>query len=204
MQHLRNIDTAFKHVRLFTAVLAVAFACTCCYIEFESSRQIEKANQRVIVIAGGKAFQAMVGNRKDNIPVEMRDHISVFHQDFFNLSPDEKAIENNMRRALYLCDASAKQQYEDLLEKGYYQAIVTGNVSQEVTCDSIQLSASEPVSFKYYGKLIITRTSAISTRNLITSGYIRDLNERSDSNPHGFLIERWMIEENKDLYTRKR
>jgi conjugative transposon TraK protein len=204
MQHLRNIDTAFKHVRLFTAVISVAFACSCCYLIYSSNQQIDKANQRVIIIAGGKAFQALVGSRRDNIPVEIRDHIKVFHQYFFNLSPDEKAIENTMRKALYLADESAKAQYEDLLEKGYYSNLVSGNISQEVVADSIVLSKDEPVFFHYYGKLIITRSSAITTRSLITEGFIRDLNERSDNNPHGFLIERWATVENKDLSTRKR
>jgi conjugative transposon TraK protein len=167
--------------------------------------QVNNANQRVIIIAGGKAFQALVGNRKDNIAVEARDHIKVFHEDFFNLSPDEKAIQAGIRKALYLADGSAKDQYDQLEEKGFYSSLISGNVSQEVSCDSITINLqADPVYFRYYGKQKITRPSVLITRSLITEGYIRDLNERTDNNPHGFLIERWVTLEKKDLNVKKR
>jgi hypothetical protein len=44
----------------------------------------------------------------------------------------------------------------------------------------------------------LIRTTSIVTRSLITEGYLRNV-ERSDNNSHGFLIERGMILENKDL-----
>ncbi len=205
IKHLKNIDTAFKHIRLFTAVLIIANACICCYCLYSSQVQVNNANQRVIIIAGGKAFQALVGNRKDNIAVEARDHIKVFHEDFFNLSPDEKAIQAGIRKALYLADGSAKDQYDQLEEKGFYSSLISGNVSQEVSCDSITINLqADPVYFRYYGKQKITRPSVLITRSLITEGYIRDLNERTDNNPHGFLIERWVTLEKKDLNVKKR
>ena len=37
----------------------------------------------------------------------------------------------------------------------------------------------------------------------ITEGFLRNV-ARSDNNPHGFLIERWRVLENKDLKTLNR
>jgi len=52
-----------------------------------------------------------------------------------------------------------------------------------------------------YAKII--RSTSIVTRDLLTEGWLRNIN-RSDNNPHGFLIERWNILENKDNKVEKR
>lgn len=110
-----------------------------------------------------------------------------------------------MKKALYLADNSAKAQYDNLLEKGYYMQVVSANISQDVTPDSIAVNTTNyPYYFRYYGKQRIVRSTSIVTRSLITEGYIRDLQERSDNNPHGFLIERWSTLENRDLEITKR
>lgn len=167
--------------------------------------KITQAQERIYVITGDKVLQATATSRKDNIPVEIRDHIKVFHENFFTLSPDEKAIETSIKKSLYLADNSAKEQYDDLKEKGFYAGVISGNVSQQVTCDSIALLLNEhPYSFRYFGKQIITRSTAIITRNLVTEGKIRDLGERTDNNPHGFLIEKWQTLDNSTINTSKR
>ena len=52
--------------------------------------------------------------------------------------------------------------------------------------------------FHCIAKEKLIRTTSIVTRSLTTEGYLRNV-ERSDNNPHGFLIEKWMILENKDI-----
>ncbi|TXJ25030.1 MAG: conjugative transposon protein TraK [Chitinophagaceae bacterium] len=205
MKQLKNIDTAFKHIRLFSAVLVIACCITCIYSIYTCLEVVNNAQQKIYLISDGKAIEAFAANRKDNVQVEARDHVKVFHERFFTLSPDEKTIESNMRQALNLADASAKTQYNDLMEKGYYRSIISGNVSQQVQCDSIVLNMEkQPIYFRYYGKQQIIRPTAILIRNLVTEGFLRDLKERSDNNPHGFLIERWAILSNNDIETIKR
>jgi len=204
-QHLKNIDTAFKHVRLFTAVLTIAFALTNCYTLYWSYRYAETKDRRLYVIINGKALEAVAGERKDNITVEARDHIKVFHQLFFRLTPDEKAIEDNVKQSLYLADRSAKQAYDNLKENGFYNQVVSANISQEVACDSITVNISQhPYYFRFYGKERIERPTATTVRTLVTEGYLRDLGERTDNNPHGFLIERWTTLQNTDIGTTKK
>ncbi|MEC5143099.1 conjugative transposon protein TraK [Chitinophaga sp. 212800010-3] len=202
---LKNLDTAFKHVRLFSLVLILANIIISCYALFYAMNFATAAQQRVYIISDGKAIEAFASNKKDNIAVEARDHIKVFHHLFFSLSPDDKAITENLKKALYLADNSAKAQYDNLLEKGYYMQVVSANISQDVTPDSIAVNTTNyPYYFRYYGKQRIVRSTSIVTRSLITEGYIRDLQERSDNNPHGFLIERWSTLENRDLEITKR
>lgn len=204
-QHLKNIDTAFKHVRLFTAIVTIAFALTNCYTLYWSYQYALSRDRRVYVIINGKALEAASGQRKDNIGVEARDHIKTFHQLFFRLSPDEKAIDDNVKQSLYLADRSAQQAYENLREDGFYNQVISANISQEVTCDSITIDIkTHPFYFRYFGKERIERPTATTTRSLVTEGYLRDLGERTDNNPHGFLIERWSILRNTDIGTIKK
>lgn len=203
-RQLQNIETAFKHVRLFSFVLIGACMLICCFTVFESYKMVSAAQRRIYLLANGKALEALAADRKDNIPVEARDHISTFHHYFFSLDPDDKVIDAHINKALYLADGTAKKQYDDLKEGGYYSAIISGNVSQEVALDSIQLNMDTyPYYFRYYGKQKIVRPTAIVTRSLISEGYLRNIS-RSDNNSHGFLIEKWRILDNKDLEVQKR
>jgi conjugative transposon TraK protein len=200
----KNIDSAFRHIKMFSILLIIGCVIISIYALYAATKTINQSQQRVFILANGKALEAYAADRKDNIPVEARDHIKMFHHYFFSLDPDEKVITANITRALYLADASAKKQYDNLKESGYYSNLISGNISQEISIDSIIVNIdSYPFYFRCmaYEKLI--RATSIVTRSLITEGYLRNV-ERSDNNSHGFLIERWMILENKDLKTENR
>lgn len=136
--------------------------------------------------------------------MEARDHVTTFHRHFFSLDPDDKVIEANLTKALYLADVSAKRQYDNLKESNYYSNIISGNVSQVIRADSVTIDIGQyPFYFRYYGTQEITRTSSVVSRSLVTEGYLRNVS-RSDHNPHGFLVERWKTLENKDLNIKNR
>jgi conjugative transposon TraK protein len=200
-QKAKNIDTAFRQVRSFSLIIILMCSIICCYAIYNCFKETSEAQSRIYVLANGKALQAFAADRKDNIPVEARDHVKMFHQYFFSLDPDEKVIQSNINKALYLADASAKKVYESLKENNYYTEIISGNISQQITVDSVLINiASYPFYFKCYATEQITRPSTITTRSLLTEGYLRNVS-RSDNNPHGFLIERWNTIENKDIKT---
>lgn len=196
---MKNIDTAFRYVRGFTMLLIVGCIIICCYTLYKSFTAVTLMQDRVYILANGKALEAYSSDRKDNVPVEARDHVKTFHKFFFTLDPDDKVIKANVTRALYLADDSAKRVYDDLKENGYYAGVISGNISQTISIDSITVNTDEyPYHFKCFAKQNIIRTTSILNRNLITEGTLRNVS-RSDNNPHGFLIERWNTLENKDL-----
>jgi conjugative transposon TraK protein len=200
-QQLKNIDTAFRHIRLFSLVLIAACGFICCYTVYKSFQLITQTQERIYILSNAKALEAYSAERKDNIPVEARDHVKMFHHYFFTLDPDDKMIQVNITKALYLADVSAKRQYDNLKENRYYSNIISGNISQGIEVDSIQLNLdSYPYYFRYYSKQRIIRATSIVMRSLITEGYLRNV-ARSDNNAHGFLIERWNTLENKDIKT---
>jgi conjugative transposon TraK protein len=201
---MKNIDTAFQYVRTFTFAIVIGCLLLCGFVLYKSYQLAAITQSKVYVLANGKALEAMAADRKDNIPVEARDHVKTFHMDFFTLDPDDKVIQGNIAKALYLADGSAKRQYEDLKENGYYSNIITANISQQIVVDSVAVNINQyPYYFRCYGTQKIIRATSISYRSLITEGYLRNVS-RSDNNPHGFLIERWNMIENKDLKTEPR
>src|SRR6266487_1626918 len=189
-RQLKNIDSAFKFIRGFCLLLVTRRLLVCRYSIHKSAAAVTEAKQKIYILANGKILEAFAADRKDNIPVEARDHIKMFHQYFFTLDPDDKVIQSNLTKALYLADASAKRAYDNLKENGYYANVISGNISQQISINSIQLNLNQyPFYWRCYAIEKITRSTSIVTRNLITEGYLRSVS-RSDNDPHGFLIEK--------------
>jgi len=199
---MKNIDSAFKYIRVFTFLVVAGTLLLSSVVIYESASIVKAGRNKIYVLADGKVFQAIGSNRKDNVPVEARDHIKTFHWLFFSLDPDEEVIQDHISRALYLADASAKRQYQDLRESGYYASLIAANISQQIKVDSIWVETDHyPYYFRCYATEKIIRTTRTLTRDLITEGFLRNV-ARSDHNPHGFLIQRWRVLENKDLKTK--
>jgi conjugative transposon TraK protein len=201
---MKNIDSAFRHVRGFSMLVIVGCVLICCFTVYKSFTLVEQMQSKVYILANGKALEAYASDRKDNITVEAKDHVSTFHKFFFSLDPDDKVIKSNISKALYLSDDSAKRIYNDLKENGYYAGIISGNISQTIVVDSLAVDTNQyPHFFRCYATQHIVRTTSVVHRSLITQGSLRNVS-RSDNNPHGFLVERWKIIENRDLKTENR
>ena len=197
-QQLKNIDTSFKHVKTFSIIMVIVCMLISGFSLVKSYQAIENSQSRIYILANGKVLEAFADNRKDNIEVEAKDHIKSFHHHFFSLDPDDKVIQSNVSKALYLADQSAKSQYDNLKENGYYSNLMSANMSQEISVDSIQLDINQyPYFFRCYAMQKLIRATSITNRKLLTEGYLRSVS-RSDNNPHGFLIERWKTISNRD------
>ncbi|OJW80294.1 MAG: conjugative transposon protein TraK [Bacteroidetes bacterium 46-16] len=198
---MKNIDTAFRQMRTFTMLVIGGCILICCFALYKSFSLVYKMQSKVYILANGKALEAYASDRKDNIPVEAKDHVRTFHNLFFTLDPDDKAIQANITKALYLADGSAKRAYDDLKENGYYAGLISGNVNQTISVDSVRIDINEyPYRFRCYATQNIIRPTTITTRTLVTEGSLRNVS-RSDNNPHGFLIEKWNTVENRDIKT---
>lgn len=197
--HLKNIETAFKHIKQFSFLLIIGNVLTMCFCIYKTTEVVNGAHNRIHILYNGKLLEASAADRKLNLPVELRDHIRTFHQYFFDLSPDDKAIQANINKALYLADESAKREYDNLREAGYYNNLISANISQEIQVDSTRLNGNQwPYSFICYATEKLVRSSGTVYRKLVTQGEVRDLSEQSDNNPHGFLIQHWEVLANRD------
>jgi conjugative transposon TraK protein len=200
----KHIDSAFQHIRTFSLFFLAGCTILSGFVLLKCFEARNESDQRIYILANGKILEAYAGERRDNIPVEARDHIAMFHHYFFTLDPDEKVINANINKALYLADGSAKKQYDNLKENGYYRSMISGNISQTIEIDTVDLNTRDyPYYFRLVAREKLVRTTSLTTRTLVTEGYLRNVS-RSDNNAHGFLIERWAILENKDLKTELR
>ena len=202
---LKNIETSFRQIRLFGIVFVVMCTLITGYAVWNSYTFAEAQRQKIYILDGGKSLMlALSQDLTQNRPVEAREHVKRFHELFFTLSPDKNAIESNIKRSLFLADKTAFNYYKDLAEKGYYNRVISGNVTQTVEIDSVKCDFDQyPYKVNTYARQLIVRESSLTVRSLVTS--CRLLNAtRSDNNPHGFIIEAFTITENKDLQTIKR
>ena len=196
--HFKNIETAFSHIKRFSLVFLLACSFISSIIVWKSFSMVSDMQQRIYILAGGKAIEAFSTTRKDNLPVELRNHIQTFHHWFFTLDPDDKVIRSNIGRALNLADESARKADNNLKEQGYYNNIIAANISQSIEVDSIVLDLEQyPFYFRCYATQTLLRSSSNVRRRLVTQGYVRNVS-RSDNNPHGFLVQRWETLENMD------
>lgn len=203
-KQMKNIDSAFRHVRAFTLLVVTGSIILCAFALYKSHQLVASMQNKIYILANGRALEAYASDRKDNIVVEANDHVKSFHHHFFTLDPDEKVIQTNITKALYLADASAKRAYDNLKENAYYSNIISGNISQQISVDSIEMDINQyPYYFRCHANQKIIRTTSIVFRSLLTEGYLRNVS-RSDNNPHGFLIERWTTLDNRDIKTENR
>lgn len=204
-QSLRNIETAFRQIRLYILLFALLSAGVSGYALYSSYRFAEKQREKIYVLDQGKSLMlALSQDASRNRPVEAREHVRRFHELFFSIAPDKDAIEENMSRAFALCDKSAFDYYKDLAEQGYYNRAISGNVNQRIVIDSIRCNfESYPYEVTTYAKQFILRQSNVTERSLVTSCTLQN-SVRSDDNPQGFLMEHFLVRENQDLRSYKR
>jgi len=202
---LRNLETSYRNIRILSFVVVGA----CCVMTIGSLvfayRVDSDADSRVYVVEQGKTLVAALRNDvRENRPIEARDHVKRFHELFFTLDPDAKAIEANIQEALPYGDESVARLYLDTKEKGYYNNLIQASASQEIQVDSVQCDMNQyPYKFRAYSRQQIIRLTKVTVRRLITEGYLRNVS-RSEVNAHGFLIEHFGVIDNADIEERIR
>ena len=199
---LTNIETSFRQLRMYAFVFVGICAVVTVAAVWLSYSFAERQRQKIYVLDNGRSLMvALSQDLAQNRPVEAREHVRRFHELFFTLSPDKAAIESNLNRALLMADRSALSYYKALSEKGFFNRLIAGGISQTVRIDSIRCNFdSYPYQVTTYARQRIMRESTITERSLVTT--CRLINAvRSDNNPQGFLLENLNVIENKDLAT---
>jgi conjugative transposon TraK protein len=195
----KNIDTAFRHIKTFSIVFLIANVFTLCFGSYMYYRLSSEERSRVYILSNGKLLEAVASDKKSNLEVELRYHIKAFHGFFFNLIPDDKSIKEEVGKSFYLADESAKAQYDNLREAGYYNNLIAGNITQRIEVDSIRLDINSiPYRFTCFATQKLIRSSRTAVRRLVTRGQVSDLEKKTDNNSNGFLIQKWEILENVD------
>ena len=183
---------------LTTVILTLA-ACTaiCIFTVYQSSKLVSEERSQIYILDGDIPFLAERSLQEANFVMEAKAHIQLFHQYFFNLSPDDEYLKWTFGKAMYLADESALRQKQAIEETGFYSQLLSSSAVETIVADSIELDKDQ-MSFKYYGTQMIKRRTNSVKRSIITVGKLQNV-PRTQNNPHGLLITNWRTLENKDL-----
>lgn len=196
---IKNIEAKVRLATFLSAGSFIMAVGIVLIVSFFAYRQVAEARKSVYVLdANSVPLLARQTNLQMNRAAEYRSHVNLFHSLFFSLTPDDKYIEYQMKKAMYLVDESGALQYNNLKEKGFFNSILSSSAVLTLQTDSIFIDETRRY-FRYYGRQKIDRRSSTIIRSLVTEGYLKDLEIRSDNNPHAVLITRWKTLENKDL-----
>ena len=204
IKYFNNIETSFRKMKFVTVLSICAAALIAVGSVAAAGWFMEKSGQTIFVVDKGSAVMATRDSQDSYRELEAKDHVTRFHELMFNLSPSAESIQRNLDKALVMSDKSAYEYWMDLSERGFYQRLVSANISQEFVADSIKVDMlSYPHTVNTYGKLYMLRESNITAYQFESSCRLVDV-ERSQTNPHGLMIERFVVTRNDNLGTRKR
>ena len=204
IKYFNNIETSFKKMKFITVLSICAAAVIAVGSVAASGWFLEKSNGTIYVVDKGSAVMASREAADSYRELEAQDHVTRFHELMFNLSPSAESIQRNLDRALIMSDKSAYDYWMDLSERGFYHRLVSANISQEFVTDSIRVDMLVyPHTVTTYGKIYMMRESNITAYQFESSCRLVDV-ERSQTNPHGLMIERFIVTRNDNLGTRKR
>lgn len=205
IKYLDNIRTSFSRMKTVTVTVAVCCAVVSLGSVFMSYRFAEaQKEQPIYVLDNGSVLQALRSNNMAQRDEECKEHLTRFHELFFNVSPNTETTNKNTAAALALADKSAYDYFSDLKEKQFYMRLVQNNASQQIIVDSIRLNMdSKPYRAAVFLSRYYNRPSGITKYRMVTTCDLAE-SQRSSTNPHGLTIQRFAVTEDVELETRMR
>lgn len=205
VKYFDNIESNFRSMKILTlsvigASMMVAIAAIYIAVDFASASR----DNIFVVDKSGAALMATSAPDESQKELEAQDHLTRFHELFFSLSPSSESIKRNVDRALVMSDRSAYDYWKDMSERGFYQRLVSANISQQIVVDSVKVNISSyPYDAVTYGRLFLIRESNITAYQFESTCRLVDV-ERSQSNPHGLMIEKFIVRRNENIGTKRR
>ena len=201
----KDIEKSFKQLSSLTIAAVAGSLLFATVVGACAFSYAEKQRSKIYVLDQGKSL--LLALQTDAIlskDVEIRDHVTRFHELMFTLSPQKQTIQEHLDRAFNLADRSAYEYSQDLAEKGYYARLISANISQQMIVDSVKfVSTSYPYQVRTYARQYVVRESTVSQYSFVSTCQLINAG-RSDANPHGLIIEKFKVLRNDLVETRKR
>ena len=204
IKHFNDIDQSFKAMKWVTAMALGAAVVAMLGTALVFINKTSALTDTIYVVDRGSAVMANRSHEDGYRDIEADDHVLRFHELMLNVTPNAESIKRNLDRALILSDKSAYDYYMDLSEKGFYQRMISANITQEFVADSVKVNMeSYPYKVSTYGKLYLMRESNINLYEFESQGQLVEV-ERSPSNPHGLMLEKFHVTRNENIESRRR
>ena len=156
-----------------------------------------KNADQIYVLSEGIPEVAHRSTREEMIGIEAKSAVRMFHSLFFNLPPDDKYINKTTEEAMYYIDESGVKQKNALMDKGFYNDILSHSATFSIVCDSVAFD-QDAMTFTYYGRQRIQKKYSVTIRELIASGGLRAI-PRTENNPFGYMITDYKTLSNRNL-----
>ena len=201
----KDIEKSFKGVSSLAVVSVVLSLVFSLVVAISALSYAERQREKIYVLDQGKSLLlALQTDAVMSKEIEVKDHVTRFHELMFTLSPQKQTIQESLDRAFNLADRSAYDYSQDLAEKGYYSRLVSANISQQMIVDSVVFQGNGyPYQVKTYARQYVIRESTMSEYAFVSSCQVLNAS-RSDVNPHGLIVEKFVVLENNLIQTRKR
>ena len=197
MPFIDNLDKQ-KKMNALVSLVAIASAAVISVLSVIMAYSYTKdAASNIYVLSGDTPLVAARTRQDVTLDIEARAHINLFHSLFYTLPPDDKFIQDNLSKAMYLTDESGMAQMNALKERGFYSQLISASANFVIRTDSIRFNEDD-MSFVYYGTQRIERRTSLLYRELVTEGKIQKTT-RTDQNPHGMIITNYRTVRNNDI-----
>lgn len=204
VKYFGGIDQELRCRKILVVATLCFSAAVCIGVVVASFMFVRQSRDTVYVVDKGSTIMASIADGDVQRDLEVEDHVRRFHELMFNLAPSTESQKRNLEQALHMADRTAYDWWRDQSEAGYYSRLVSANISQEIQIDSVQFSMQAyPYPARLFGKVYLTRESNITAYDFVSECRLSDV-PRSRSNPHGLMIEKFVIKRYESLGTRKR
>jgi hypothetical protein len=135
----------------------------------------------------GSIIPLKLVEQKENLEIEAKAHLALFHQNFYCLTPNN--FEQNLEKALWLGNASVDEVYRQKKSEGVYNRLLQYSLVQKViSIESKLVLDREPYAFQTVVRFEINRGSTVDNYELVTTGNLLLVERHFPNNTHGLLI----------------
>ena len=204
IRYQKSIEASFRRTKFLTGMTILLCSLVAVVSVFASYSFAREQKAQIYVLDKGQSFLALQSDGMATKDLEIIDHVTRFHELFFNMAPNANAIIQNVNRALVLSDKSVYDYYSDLSEQGFYTRLVQANITQQMVVDSVKVDiGTYPYTARCYSHQYMIRESNITTYEFESTCQLMEIS-RSKDNPHGLMIEKFVVARNESLGTKKR
>ena len=184
----KNITDILKLNRFLVLVVVVLCLLTSGFSLWMAHRaQRTLLESAFAVNTDGSVIPLKLVSQRENLEVEARSHLQLFHQYFYGI--DESNYEKNLEKALWLGDGSVDEAYRQKRADGVYNRLLQYSLVEKIIDIDIQLDLTqEPYEFQVETLFEIDRGAVTDRYQLITTGKLIPVDRHFPNNTHGLLI----------------
>lgn len=169
------------------AVLLISFGSSVISMVQVHQAYKELLDKAFVVNSDGSVVPLSLADQRDNLEVEARAHLDLFHRYFYNLNTSN--YEANLEKALWLGNSSVDEAYRQKKADGVYNRLIQYSLVQKVTEVQTEIDVDKaPFTFRTVVHFEISRGSITDKYELVTTGHLIRVDRNFPKNPHGLLI----------------